>query len=61
MGIRIKCRECNDETEVFGDELPAGWYYTKTEEEKAARRGKPACSRCFYHFILVERLRLYSD
>ncbi len=61
MGARLKCRECEDEAEVFGDELPSGWYYTKTEEEMAVRRGKPACPRCCYHFNLVERLKLYSD
>jgi hypothetical protein len=62
MPTTVKCRGCGDEARASEGMLPEGWWYTKTEEELGASRGKPTCPKCLQaHFRMLGRRKLYDD
>ena len=62
MAATVKCRECGDEAAISEGFLPEGWWYTKTEEELSAARGKATCPKCLQPYLkILESRKLYDD
>lgn len=62
MAVKVACRQCSDEAETSQGVLPDGWWYTKTEDELSAARGKPTYPKSLQpHLAIINRRRLYDD